>query len=76
MTAIGSPFALGSAAKAETVAPVTPPTTAGAITEGVNALTAATVVAVAAPVIRPVFIFPRLHPAIPSVQTSIRQVRT
>ena len=62
-----------SAVKAETVAPVTPPTTAGAITEGVNALTAATVVAVAAPVIRPVFIFPKLHPAIPSVQTNISQ---
>ena len=75
MTDIGSPLTDGSAVIAEAITAVVPPITAGARTPGTNALATPTAVEVAIPVIRLDFIFGKLHPAIPSEQTSIMQKR-
>ena len=59
---MGSPLVWPVALRAEAVAAVTPPAMLGTITPPGKTLVAPTTARVAAPVIRPVFSFDRLHP--------------
>jgi len=70
VTDIGSPLTLFSALNAEAVAAVNPAATVGTITPPGKTLVAPTTALVAAPVIRLLFNFGKLHPAI------LRQKRT
>ena len=75
MTDIGSPLAGLSALKAEAVAAVRPDAIVGTITPPGKTLVAPTTAEVAAPVIRLLFNFGKLHPAILR-QKSTSQRRT
>jgi len=73
VTDIGVALTDGSALSAEAITAVVPPTIAGTRTPGATTLVTPTAVVVAIPVIRLLFIFGKLHPAILSVQANISQ---